>query len=744
MEKKTYIVEGMHCSSCSTLVAKALKKTTGIADATANYATEKAIVTFKEKELDINALNDVTGKYGYTLVSAVNKHSDTKKTENGSLGVFTEKNKALFSFSAALIVFMIMIWEIVVVFAGFIPELPFSKDVYILFQFILASIMFWGFGQQFALGLFRFFRYGNANMDTLVGLGTGTAYIYSAMIVLFPSIIHNLRLPQVFYFDVTIIVTGFILFGKYLEAKSKRKTGEALEKLLNLQAKKVTIKKNGKYIDIPVEKLKINDLFIVKPGAKVPVDGIVVEGGSSIDNSLVTGESIPVDAKIGSSVIGGTQNLHGVIICKATKVGGDTILAKIAAMVNEAQNSKAPVERLVDNISSVFVPVVLIIAIVSVFLWLLLGVNFVSSDRVMIMAITSFIGVLSIACPCALGLATPTAVIAAAGRGASSGILVKDASSLELLHKAYVMIMDKTGTLTKGEPEVVDVSIYKQQFNALEILASLEQFSEHPIASAVLKYAKKNNVKLQKVTNFKQVSGMGVEGIVDGKRFFAGNLSFMRKNQIKVKGSRAPDSYEILLASKDKLLASVSIADKPKYNAKKTIENLKKLSIRPIMLSGDSQRTARKVASELGINEVVAGVMPDKKAEVVKSKMEKGKIVAMVGDGVNDAPALAASDVSLAMSSGSDAAITTANITILGGDLDKLVSAVRLSRQTIKIIKQNLFWAFAYNIVGIPLAAGFLYPLSGFMLPPAFAGMAMALSSVSVVTNSLRLRKVKI
>jgi heavy metal translocating P-type ATPase len=611
------------------------------------------------------------------------------------------------------------------------------------FLFVLASINLFVFGRGFLIAIVRFIKSHTANMDTLIGLGTTTAYIYSGFILFFGSQAKSFGLTGLMYFDATAVVIGFILFGKYLEAQSKTKTGEAIGKLISLQAKTAIVIRNEKEIEIPIEDVVVDDQILIKPGAKIPVDGKIISGNSSIDESTITGESIPVDKETGDSVIGGTINKHGSFIFKASKVGNNTMLAQIIQMVADAQGSKAPIERLADQVSAVFVPVVLVLALVTFIGWSLFG----SSIPI---AISSLVAVLVIACPCALGLATPTGIIVGVGKGAENGILVKDAESLEKLHSINAVVVDKTGTITTGKPIVTNIVVTGKttQDELLSIAASLESLSEHPLAKNVVQKARETKINIQKVTNFLNLEGKGISGTIDGKKYYAGSRKLMNFLNIKVSNDKKFEKEGktpiYITLGEESLLGAIYLADTLKENAAIAIAKLQKNGIEVIMATGDDQDTAQFIAGLAGIKSVYATSLPQDKAKLVQELQAKGKLVAMVGDGVNDAPALAAADVGIAMSTGTDIAIESASITLLHGDIMKVEKAIALSKATMSVIKQNLFWAFIYNIVGIPIAAGILYPFFGILLSPIFAGAAMALSSVSVVTNSLRLKTVRI
>ncbi len=661
------------------------------------------------------------------------------------------RQKTAFVMPIAAVVFLLMLWEILAHSVAFLPTFPLSMDAFNRASFILATpVMFW-IGRPFINGVVRFIKYRAANMDTLVGIGTLVAYFYSSIMLLFPEIKSLLNAPEGLYYDVTIVVIGFITLGKYLEAKSKLKTGEAIEKLLGLAAKFAVVVRDGEEIELPIGQVVVGDTIIVKPGQKIPVDGEISSGKSSIDESMITGEPIPVDKTVGDTVIGATINKHGAFQMRATQVGGQTVLSQIIKMVESAQGSKAPIERIADQVSGIFVPIVLVFAVVMLFLWTIVGSQFMPFSQSLSLGLISFVGILVIACPCAMGLATPTAVIVGVGKAAQNGILIKNAESLEKFQSVNFVVMDKTGTITNGTPSVTDIKVTSNiaQKKILQLLASLEKQSEHPLAQAVVGRAKDERINFLSVSNFKALEGKGLEGTITGTHYFAGNLKLaddlgltVDTNHIKKLTSQG--KTPVIFATKKTILAYIAIADTIKDDAQEAVAALHKLGIKVAMLTGDNRRTAEYIAKQVGIDRVIAEVLPGDKANEVKKLQDEGYKVAMVGDGINDAPALATADVGVAMGTGTDVAIESAGITLLGGHISKLPKAIRLARTTMKVIKQNLFWAFFYNVVGIPVAAGALYPFIGIMLNPAIAGAAMAFSSVSVVTNSLLLKRYKI
>lgn len=761
MQKQTYEVMGMHCASCSSIISKKLNKLSGVKLCDVNFATEKADIVFDTEKVSVDAMNNEIEKLGYSLspkdplmhdmpMSGIDhsEHLGLNQSKNEKLHELELlKTKVKFSLPITFIVFFIMIWDIIGKFLPFIPAQPIPMNILNTISFILASIIIFWVGKPYLEAVLRFIKYRVANMDSLVGIGTLTAYLYSTIVFLFPQIRDLLSLPEYTYFDVTIVVIGFITFGKYLESHSKLRTGEAIEKLLNLQAKTAIVKREGKEIEIPIAEVVVGDILIVKPGSKIAVDGVIVEGSSSIDESMISGEPLPIDKEKGDYVIGSTLNKQGSFMFKASKIGSDTMLAQIIQLVENAQGSKAQIQNLADKISSVFIPVVLVLAIVSFIAWVTVGSYFLGINSALSFALLSFVGILVIACPCALGLATPTAIIVGVGKGAENGILIKNAQSLEKLHKITTLVFDKTGTITNGKPSVTDVIVLNSNFDQskiIQIASSLENNSQHPLATAVVQKAKALKVNILKVTSFKENEGVGVEGKINSKLIVIRKPKKEDKDMPQLEKFQLEGKTVIMIEESGNLIGAIAISDTIKDGAKKTIEKLHDLKIKTIMLTGDNRKTADYIAKKLGIDDVRAEVLPKDKADIIKSLQVNGDKIAMVGDGINDAPALSQADIGIAMATGTDVAIESSDITLLGGDLLKIPQAFKLSKLTIRTIKQNLFWAFIYNIVGIPLAAGALYPLFGIFLNPVFAGMAMALSSVSVVSNSLLLKKVKL
>lgn len=760
---QTFKIKGMHCASCAGIIEKTFKKQDGVTSAEVNYGTESAKVAFDADKISPHHLSQLIEPLGYSLIiptademgMSQNEHAahlginQTKKEKLAEIADM--KSKVVSAIPLAIFSIFVMGWDILAQFKA-VSAMPYVWAEF--FHHILpafATYVLFVVGKPYLLGVYRFIRYGKANMDTLIGMGTSAAYLYSLMIAALETPLRPYLNVEQSYYDVTIVVITFIALGKYLEAKSKLKTGDAIEKLLNLQAKTALVVRNGKEMEIPIDQVVHGEMIIVKPAGKIPVDGLLVDGASFVDESMVTGEPMPVKKESGDSVVAGTINTSGVFTFKATKVGVETLLAQIIKMVEEAQGSKAPIQALADKISSVFVPIVLVIAVLALDAWLLVGTQYLGFSQALSYGLVSFVGILVIACPCALGLATPTAIIVGVGKGAREGILVKDAATLEKLHKVNTIVVDKTGTLTRGKPELGSIKNLsdKSESEVISILAGLENKSEHPIAHAIVSSAHERKIKLPKVTDFEAIKGKGVKGMIDGVEYYAGNMKLI--NDLKINFDTESITKEtmegktpVLLATKKKLLGVFMVADAIKPEAIEAVKNLHQLGIKIVMLTGDDKNTARYIADQVGIDEVVAEVMPADKLAKITELQNKGQIVAMAGDGVNDAPALAQADVGIAMATGTDVAIESAGIILLHGDISKLVKAVRLSKLTMRGIKQNLFWAFIYNIVGIPLASGMFFPLFGWLLSPVFAGFAMAMSSVSVVGNSLRLKVKKL
>lgn len=761
MEHTVVPVKGMHCASCASVIKRKLEMLDGVESCTVNYGTEKATLSFDPSRVSIATMNNEIGKLGYSLMDQPS-HIDHDMLTPISSNVSIKQHKlaelaqlkrhVLIIMPMVAVSIFVMIWEIGADPFHVWPEMP---DMIMEFFHhllpIFATYALFIIGTPYLRGMTRFFKYRVANMDSLVGIGTAVAFLYSFIITAFEEVLALYINTQQSYYDVTIVVIGFITLGKFLEARSKLKTGEAIEKLLGLQAKNALILRDGKEIELPIDQVMIGDVMIVKPGQKIPLDGIISEGTSSVDESMITGESMPGDKGLDDIVIGGTINKQGSLQIRVTKVGDDTMLSQIIKMVEEAQGSKAPIEQMTDQVSAIFVPIVLILSVFTLLAWLIIGSQYILFSQAVTLGVLSFVGILVIACPCAMGLATPTAIIVGVGKAAQNGILIKNAESLQKCSVVNYVVLDKTGTLTKGTPEVTDVFAVGShpENNILQLLASIESHSEHPLAQAVVRKAKEERLSLHKVVDFMAIEGKGLKGKIDGIEYFAGNIKLVDDLKLKVDkeiitsfGSQG--KTPVVFMTKKYIMGYIGIADTIKDDAKEMIAGLHKEGSKVAMLTGDNKETAVYIANQVGIDHVIAEVMPADKARELQKLQKAGYKVAMVGDGINDAPALATADVGIAMGNGTDVAIESAGITLLGGNIVKLPKVFKLARATMSIIKQNLFWAFFYNIVSIPIAAGVLYPLFGIMLSPAIAGGAMGFSSVSVVVNSLRLKSLKL
>lgn len=749
MNIQTFKIKGMHCASCASNIERVLGKADGVRSASANYGTESVKVDFDEAKITPQKMSEKIKPLGYSLIlenqTTVPKdhHHDLKAHE-----LYLLRNKLKLALPLVILSAFVMIWEIFSKNYQILPTIPesLSRTLNIIMPLAATAVLFYS-GRDYLAGLWRFIRFGRANMDTLIGIGTLTAYLYSLIVTIFAASLNKFIDVDQKYFDVTIVVIGLITLGKFLEARSKSQTGAAIAKLLSLGAKTALVLRDKKEIEIPVDKVKLGDLLIVKPGGKIPVDGIIIEGSSNIDESMITGEPMPAEKKINDTVVAGTINGRGAFTFKATGVGAETMLAQIIKIVEEAQSSKAPIQKLADQISAVFVPIVLVISALTLISWLAIGSGSLGFDKALSFGLVSFVGVLVIACPCALGLATPTAIIVGVGKGASFGILIKNAEVLEKVHKITTLIVDKTGTITIGHPEFIKLDNFSQKSDneLLQILATLEQKSEHPIAEAILNYAKSQFIESKKIEKFENIEGQGIKGKIENIEYFAGNLRLIQNLTLKFDADKLSfQGTPVVLATKDEVLGIAEVGDKVKPESKAAVFALRQLGIKVIMATGDQKQAAENIAKTAGIDQVEAEVLPKDKRDLVVKLQKQGQVVAMAGDGINDAPALAQASVGIAMGTGTDIAIESADLTLLHGDISKIVQAIKLSRLTLRTIKQNLFWAFAYNVIGIPLAAGLFYPITGWLLSPIFAGAAMALSSVSVVTNSLRLKNQKI
>ncbi|MCL5031580.1 MAG: heavy metal translocating P-type ATPase [Bacteroidetes bacterium] len=749
----TLPVEGMTCASCVARVEKALKKIDGVDNVNVNFATEKVTLSFDDDKVDLTKLASIVEDAGYKLVTPVKEELisestevDLSKTENLEHKKAYKQLKQEFIFAAVMSI-PIMFISMVSMTAWFHKLIPIPMDYVDRLLFLATTLVMFISGKRFFSISWKLLKHFSADMNTLVAVGTGTAYLYSTIAILFPEILSLTNAHDHIYFDTTVTIITLILMGRLLEARAKEKTSNAIKKLIGLQPKNARVVRDGIEKDIPISDVVKGDKIIVRPGEKIPVDGIIIKGLTSIDESMITGESIPVDKNINDKVIGGTINKNGSIEVKATAVGKETVISQIIKMVEQAQGSKAPIQSLADKIASVFVPIVISIAIITFLLWYFIsGVAFT-------IAMINFIAVLVIACPCALGLATPTSIMVGTGVGASNGILIKTAESLELAHKINTVVLDKTGTITLGKPVVTDILLFNGQADHsnkfdenkfIQLTASIENKSEHPLGRAIVDYAKKKNIFLSEVEEFHSNTGFGLTGMVEGKAVAIGNASMMQEYSVNIKDAEdftlklsQQGKTPIFVSINGELAGVIAIADVIQPTSKEAIAQLMKMNIEVVMITGDNERTAKSIAEEAGILKVIAEVLPQDKALHVKKLQDEGKIVAMVGDGINDSPALAQANVGIAIGTGTDIAIETSDITLMKGDLMGVVHAIKLSNKTLRTIKQNLFWAFIYNVIGIPVAAlGFLNPI--------YAAAAMAFSSVSVVSNSLLLRKVKL
>lgn len=735
VKRETFPVLEMTCAACAVSVESILKTTTGVKDAGVNFANQSAWVEYDSSVSQPADLQNAVRSIGYDLVvnvedpQAVQEEAQRKHYE-------AVKQRTIWS----------TIFSIPVVVIGmFFMDMSYGTYISMM---LTAPVVFY-FGRNFFVNAWKQARHGKANMDTLVALSTGIAFVFSVFNTFFPDFWHSRGMHAHVYFEAAAVVVAFISLGKLLEEKAKSNTSSAIKKLMGLQPKTVRALIDGVEQEIPIAVVKVGYKLQVRPGEKIPVDGVVVNGSSFVDESMISGEPVAVEKKAGEKVFAGTINQKGSFQFEAEKVGGDTILAQIIKMVQQAQGSKAPVQKLVDKIAGIFVPIVIGIAILTFITWVVIG-----GDNAFTYGLLNSVTVLVIACPCALGLATPTAIMVGVGKGAENNILIKDAESLELAHKVTAVILDKTGTITEGKPVVTDFVWAATEPNSKEkqILFTLESQSEHPLAEAVVNNLKSELINSITLDSFESITARGVKGSADGQTYYVGNRKLINENNILVPGHivnlasklQSEAKTVVYFSDNQKVLAVIAIADKIKSTSKAAINALQKKGIDVYMLTGDNEQTAKAVASQVGLKHYMAEVLPSDKAQFVKELQAKGKIVAMVGDGINDSHALAEADVSIAMGKGSDIAMDVAKMTLITSDLQSIPKALNLSTKTVMGIKQNLFWAFIYNVIGIPIAAGVLYPVNGFLLDPMIAGAAMALSSVSVVGNSLRLRAAKV
>ena len=734
--RAVFPVMGMTCAGCAISVESMLKATAGVIDAGVNFANNTAWAEYDTLKTNPLALQKSIQSIGYDII--IDTENSAELQEALQLKNYQElKSRTIWASILALPVFVI---------GMFFMDMPYGTWISMILS---APVLFW-FGRNFFINAWKQAKHGMVNMDTLVALSTGIAFIFSAFNTIYPEYWHTRGIHPHVYYEAAAVIIAFISFGKLLEEKAKSNTTTAIKKLMGLQPKTVRILQDDKEEEIPVSQVMPGQILVLRPGERVSVDGIAVSGSSYLDESMISGEPIAVLKEVNDKLFAGTINQKGSLHFKAEKVGADTLLAHIVKMVQLAQGSKAPVQKLVDKIAGIFVPVVIGISILTFAVWMLIG-----GEQAFSHALLTSVTVLVIACPCALGLATPTAIMVGVGKGAENNILIKDAESLELGYKVNAVILDKTGTITEGRPVVTSMNWapeIKDQDHYLKVLFSLEVNSEHPLADAIIKKLKEDGISGVALDSFESITARGVKGIHDGIGFFAGNLHFMEEQKIflttdqvvYVQKKQHEANTVIYFADQKKVLAIISVADKVKDSSKEAIRQLHEMGIEVHMLTGDNKQTASAVASEVGIKSYRAEVMPSDKADFIKQLQSGGKVVAMVGDGINDSHALAQADVSIAMGKGSDIAMDVAKITLITSNLQSIPMALKLSKRTVQTIRQNLFWAFIYNIIGIPLAAGVLYSYNGFLLDPMIAGAAMALSSVSVVSNSLRLKALKL
>ena len=745
-EKAAIKVTGMHCASCALNIEKSLKKTKGVVSASVNYGSEKAYVDYDPSQTTLEKIHEAIKSRGYGVATdGTDREKQARERELKKL-----KTKLA---AGAILTSIIFLGAMPDVFT-WLPEL--LKNPITLLA-LATPVQFWA-GSQFYSGFFTALRNRTADMNTLIAVGTSAAYFYSAAVALFPTTFVREGAMPALYFDTAGAIITLILLGRIFEMTAKGRTSEAIKKLMGLQPKKARVLRGSKEIEISIDDVKAGDIVIVKPGEKIPVDGVVVYGHSSVDESMLTGESIPIEKSKGSQVIGATMNKNGMLRFKVTKVGKDTVLSQIIRMVEEAQGSKAPIQRFADRVSSYFVPAVILIAISSFGIWYFLGpailagspyLEMYSTMTPFLFSFTVFISVLIIACPCALGLATPTAIMVGTGKGAENGILIKNGEALETAHKVDTVVFDKTGTLTKGKPEVTDIIPYGSSGkDVLRMAAIAEKGSEHPLGDAIIKRALHEKIPVPDGKGFRAISGKGVSVSYSGKRILLGNRQLMKESRIDTKKMEnalsrleSQGKTAVMISVNGKLSGIIAVADRPKDSAKEAVQMLRKMGKEVVMLTGDNRRTGEAVARSLGISNVMAEVLPGDKEAKIKSLQKKGKVVAMVGDGINDAPALAQADLGIAIGSGTDIAIDTGDIVLIKNDVRDVATAIELSGYTIRKIKQNMFWAFIYNTAGIPIAAGAIFAFTGFLLNPVIAAGTMAFSSVSVVSNSLLMKR---
>lgn len=746
MITQKYDITGMSCAACSSAVERVTRKMPGVAESNVNLTTALMTISYDESQLENEDIITKVEKAGFGAVLHVDKSKkeQIKDEEVLEQETHTIKRRLTINIITAVILLYISMGHMIPITLPVPAVIDMNKNPlgFCLIQLILTLIILFN-GRKFYLVGFKSLFRGHPNMDSLVAVGTGSAFLYSLVMTI--RVVYDPMASHSLYYESAAVVVTLVMVGKYMESRSKGKTSEAIKKLMELTPDTALLISEGQTREVPIEDVRTGELVLIKPGSRVPLDGIVVEGNTSIDESMLTGESIPVEKYPGDEVIGGSMNYQGAVTAKVSRIGTDTTLAKIVKMMEDAQGKKAPISKLADTVAGYFVPTVMVIAFAAALVWLLLGYD-------LAFALTIFVSVLVIACPCALGLATPTAIMVGTGLGASHGILIKSGEALEISHKVDCVVLDKTGTITEGQPAVMEVvSETVSETELLYIAASCEQVSEHPLGQAIIKRAKELDIALANVSEFQSITGQGIEATIDGQKYYIGNRKLCDQQKITI-GDYQDKAQEIAgkgqtpmyIAADGKVIGIISVADPIKESSREAVTKMKNLGIEVHMLTGDNRLTAEYIGKQVGVDEIEAEVLPGDKAKVVEDLQAQGKRVMMVGDGINDAPALVQADVGAGIGSGSDIALESADVVLIKSDLNDVYKAIKLSKATIRNIKQNLFWAFFYNICGLPLAAGVLYAINGHLLNPMFAGFAMSLSSVCVVGNALRLRTLKL